>query len=82
MAEYTFRSIEDRRKIQELWNTGAAPKEIADAVGMALSTLYTELRRGFDGTRLPDMRRRYDAELAQRTVQEGFERRGRKAAEA
>ena len=41
--------------------------------------VYTELSRGRDGSRLPDQRLRYSAELAQRKVQQSLERRGRKA---
>ena len=35
---------------------------------------------GQDGTRLPDQRRRYNADLAQLRVQQSLEWRGRKAA--
>ena len=82
MADYTFRSISERQKIQSMWEAGASAKDIADEMGLSLSSVYTELRRGYDGTRLPDKRRRYDADLAQLTVQKGLERRGRKAAGA
>ncbi len=30
MASYTFRSIEDRRKIQSMWESGLTAKDIAD----------------------------------------------------
>lgn len=82
MATYAYRSISERQKIQSLWESGASVKEIAQDFDLSVSAIYTELKRGYDGTRLPDMRRRYDAELAQLTVQKSIERRGRKAAEA
>lgn len=34
-------------------------KEIAGSLGISLSAVYAELRRGRDGTRLPDKRLRY-----------------------
>lgn len=82
MASYTFRSLEDRRKIQSMWESGLTAKDIADEMGMSLSTAYYELKRGQDGTRLPDKRLRYDAETAQLNVQRSLERRGRRAAKA
>jgi len=41
-----------------------------------LSTVYTELRRGRTGDRLPDQRLKYDAARAQLTMQQELERRG------
>ena len=54
-------------------------KEIAGSLGISLSAVYAELRRGRDGTRLPDKRLRYNADLAQLSVQQGLERRGRRS---
>ncbi len=82
MADYAFRSYEERQKIQSLWENGSTAKDIAGALELSLSAVYTELRRGRDGTRLPDQRLKYDADLAQLRVQEALERRGRKAAGA
>ena len=80
MADYAFRSVSERQKIQSMWEAGVPAKDIADALGLSLSSVYTEVRRGRDGTRLPNKRLRYDADLAQLRVQEGLERRGRRAA--
>lgn len=82
MADYAFRSYEKRQKIQSLWENGGTAKDIAVALELSLSAVYTELRRGRDGARLPDQRLKYDADLAQLRVQEALERRGRKAAGA
>lgn len=82
MADYAFRTIEDRQKIEGMWNAGRSPKEISDDMGTTVTVIYTELVRGRDGTRLPDQRLRYSAEVAQRRVQQSLERRGRKAAKA
>ena len=79
MADYAFRTIGDRMEIQRMWENGLSPKEIAGETGKSLDVVYTELSRGRDGSRLPDQRLRYSAELAQRKVQQSLERRGRKA---
>ena len=68
MATYAYRSISERQKIQSLWESGASVKEIAQDFDLSVSAIYTELKRGYDGTQL--------------TVQKSIERRGRKAAEA
>lgn len=82
MADYAFRSYEERLKIQSMWEDGLPVTSITTALGVSPSSIYTELRRGRDDTRLPNKRRRYDADLAQLRVQQGLERRGRKAAGA
>jgi len=61
---------------------GMTAKDLAEHLRVPLSTIYTELRRGRTGDRLPDQRLEYDAELAQLRVQESLERRGRRAAGA
>ena len=80
MADYAFRSFDERQKIQGMWEAGLSAQDIATEMELSLSSVYTELRRGYDGTRLPNKRRRYDADLAQLRLQESLERRGRKAA--
>ena len=78
MADYAFRTLEDRRKIEKLWEDGRTPKEISAQLEKSITVIYTELNRGQDGTRLPDQRLRYSAELAQRRVQASLERRGKR----
>lgn len=80
MAGYAFRTFDERKKIEDLWEAGTPAKDIATKLNISASARYTELRRGQDGTRLPDQRRRYNADLAQLRVQQSLERRGRKAA--
>lgn len=53
MADYAFRSYEERQKIQEMVEAGLSAKEIATSLGISPSAVYAELRRGRDGTRLP-----------------------------
>ncbi len=79
MADYAFRTLEDRQKIEKLWEDGRTPKEISETMGVSVHVVYNELTRGQDGTRLPDQRLRYSAELAQRRVQASLERRGKRA---
>ena len=61
------------------WKFRECGKAGAGETGKSLDVVYTELSRGRDGSRLPDQRLRYSAELAQRKVQQSLERRGRKA---
>ena len=68
MACYTMRTYEERTVIQKMWNDGAQAKEIADKLEAPLSTIYSELRRGQDGSRLQNQRLRYSADLAQLRV--------------
>lgn len=79
MADYAFRTIGDRMKFQNLWEQGLTPKEIAEGLGKSMAVVYAELSRGRDGSRLPDQRLAYSAELAQQRVQQSLEQRGRKA---
>ena len=79
VADYAFRTLEDRQKIEKLWEDGRTPKEISETTGVSVHVVYNELTRGQDGTRLPDQRLRYSAELAQRRVQASLERRGKRA---
>ena len=78
MADYAFRTLEDRQKIEKLWENGRTPKEISETTGVSVHVVYKEMTRGQDGTRLPDQRLRYSAELAQRRVQASLERRGKR----
>lgn len=76
MACYTTRTYEERMAIQTMWESGAQAKEIADKLEAPLSSIYLELRRGQDGSRLENQRLRYSAELAQLRIQQSYERRG------
>ncbi len=78
MADYAFRTLEDRQKIEKMWEDGRTPREISDAAGVSVYVVYKEMARGQDGTRLPDQRLRYSAELAQRRVQHSREKRGKR----
>lgn len=78
MAYYAFRTLEERKKVEKLWNNGLMPKEISMETGRSLCAVYAELSRGQDGSRLPDQRLRYSADLAQLRMQQSLERRGKR----
>ena len=79
MATYAFKNLGDRQKLQALHEMGLSPREISQKTGKTITVIYTELRRGRDGTRLDDGRLKYDARVAQGNVNKSLERRGRKA---
>ena len=79
MACYVSRTYEERGTIQRLWEAGAQAKEIADKLEARYPSIYSELRRGQDGSRLENQRLRYDADLAQLRIQQSYERRGHRA---
>ena len=51
MASYAFATLQARQTLQELWEQGKTVKDMAAALDVPLSTLYTELRRGRSGVR-------------------------------
>lgn len=79
MACYAYKTLSQRRTIQKLWESGMDAKGLSAELNLSLSAVYAELKRGYDGSRMPDCRRHYDAELAQLRMQQGLEKRGRKA---
>lgn len=79
--EKQFRTIEfdDRKTIAVMYADGARVADIADKIGVSRTTVYAELKRGQDGVTLDGyFRPVYDPVLAQKRVQEGLRRRGRK----
>ena len=65
--------------MQDLYETGLSPRELSKETKKTVTVIYTELRRGRDGTRLKDGRLKYDAKVAQQAVNKSLESRGRKA---
>lgn len=79
--EKQFRTIEfeDRKAIAVMYAEGVRAADIAEKIGVSRTTVYTELKRGRDGVTLDrNLRFAYDPVLAQKRVQEGLRRRGRK----
>lgn len=75
---YKLLSYEDRKRIEAMWREGVRSRIIAEKIGINTATLYTELRRGRSEERKDVYRQEYDADLAQKRVQAGMERRGHK----
>ncbi len=71
-------TYEDRKHFEEQYNAGAALPDIADTLGVHISTIYRELNRGSTGEIDANDRAGYDAELAQKTMPEGLSARRRK----
>lgn len=79
-GKYKFITYDDRIRIAKSWAIGTRPQDIADEIGVNLATLYRELKRGYPGKDGRNKRPAYDPVIAQRSVDDGMKRRGRKAA--
>lgn len=78
MGTYTFRTLKERQEVQRLYEEGLTTEQLAAALNTTRASMLRELWRGYqDEVRLPDMRLKYDAELAQLRVQRSLERRGK-----
>lgn len=84
---YKCLTLEDRRKIEELYGENKSPQEIAGKLGVTVATIYRELHRGetrdaesgeikVNEHYLPA----YDAETAERRVRLSVRNRGRRRA--
>jgi len=78
--KYRYITLEDRRKIAAWHLDNMRPVDIAARLGVHTATIYHELKRGNTGELDQNQRPAYDADIAQREVQEGFKRRGRRRA--
>ena len=74
VAVYKSITFDNRKKIAALYAKGMSISDISDEVGVALRTLYVELRRGATGKLDQNQRPAYDPVLAQRTYQENIRR--------
>ena len=68
----------DRKAIATMYEKNVKVALIAETVGVAPSTIYTELQRGRTGKLDKDFRPHYDPVFAQKRAQEALHRRGRK----
>ena len=78
-------TLEDRRKIEQMWKDNASPLKIAAELGISLCTVYTELKRGqktdeWTGETVLDhnFRPEYKAERGEKTYQSNLRKRGRR----
>lgn len=72
MSKYRYLTLADREKLEGLYTNGDRPQDIADALGVHVTTVYKELKRGDTGELDRNMRQGYSAKLAQRRLQENF----------
>ena len=49
MAGYAYRSLAERQRIQAMVEAGKTAKDISAEMGLSLSAVYSELKRGRDG---------------------------------
>ena len=75
-------TLRERKILERRWERGDSAVQIAKDMGYASATIYTELKRGADGTLDKNKRKRYDAELGQAAFQEALRNRGRRPAAA
>lgn len=73
---YKSITFDDRKKVAALYKKGMSIADISNETGVALRTLYIELKRGSTGDLDQNQRPAYDPVLAQRTYQENIRRRG------
>jgi IS30 family transposase len=76
MGKYKFLTAKDRERIAAWYLNGERPCDMAAWLEVHTATIYNELARGRTGALDKNQRLAYDPELAQRTLQEGFKRRG------
>lgn len=81
-GKYKFLTKADRQRMAEWYLNGERACDIANWLGVHTATIYNELQRGYTGELDKNQRRAYDPELAQRKLQEGFGRRGRRSKKA
>ncbi len=74
-------NFEDRKRIARLWSIGTPIKIIAEQTGVCQTTISRELRRGYPGRNGANQKPAYDPAVAQKAINAGNERRGRKKKE-
>lgn len=79
-GKYKYITFDDRVQIARLWSIGTRPQDIAGTLGVNTATLYRELKRGYPGKDGRNQRPAYNPVVAQRSINGGMKRRGRKAA--
>lgn len=78
MNSYKCIELEDRKIIEELYNAGAKPHEIAARIGKSQATIYREIKRGEVSELNARFRPAYRAAVAEKRVNEAYRRRGRR----
>ena len=69
MGEYSYLTFDQRREIESLYNDGNRVVDIASKIQRSVAAVYEELKRGYTGELDENKRPKYNADLAQTTVQ-------------
>ena len=75
-------TLNDRKVLARRWENGESAAAIAKDMGFSNATIYSELKRGADGTLDQNKRPSYDPELGQEMYQRSLRNRGRRPAAA
>lgn len=78
MNRYKCIELEERKIIEEMYNTGAKPCDIAKRIGKCQATIYREIKRGETEELNERCRPAYRAEIAEMRVNEAYRKRGRR----
>lgn len=78
--KYKIITPDDRRVIERAYQEGADVEVIAAEVGVARSTIYREIARGYTGAADENGRPAYSAAAAQRAADASVGNRGRRFA--
>lgn len=78
MGKYSYLTFDQRREIESLYNDGNRVVDIASKIQRSVAVVYEELKRGYTGELDKNKRLKYNADLAQTTVQANIRRRGNK----
>ena len=74
---YKYITYQDRQQISARYLNDERVADIAAALGLSLTSVYRELKRGETGSLDRNQRMAYDPTLAQRRTQENLKRRGK-----
>lgn len=80
MARRKSLTLQERQELERRWANGDNAVQIAKDLDVSNMTIYTELKRGQDGTLDRNARMTYRAELGQQAFQRALRNRGRRAA--
>lgn len=75
-AKLRYLTLEDRKKIREMWDADEKAEVIAVKLGFAVSVIYAELKRGYTGKLNDRYRKEYDPELAEKNFRASIAGRG------
>ena len=80
--KYRYIDFEDRKRIARLWSIGTPAQAIAEEIGTDPATISRELRRGYPGKDGRNKRPAYNPVIAQKAVEAGIARKGKKRTQA